>query len=70
MWDRFDICEAWYVFSVLWHGGAADPIYSYVGRLHNMGFKPAANLGLDTLSENGTEIYRQLCRRHGFNPDD
>jgi hypothetical protein len=68
--DRFDVCEGWYMFSVLWHGGAADPIYSIVSRLTDMGFKPSPMLDLTSLTENGMDIYRSLCERHGFNSDD
>ena len=59
-WDRFDICEAWYMFAVLWHGGMGSPEYQIFTRLHRMQFKPSPLLTEATLSKNGREIYDRL----------
>ena len=39
-WDRFDICEAWYAFSVDHHRGQFSPEYAIMGRLQAMGYHP------------------------------
>jgi hypothetical protein len=68
--DRFDICEAYYVFACLWHGGQTSEIYKIFGQLERMSFKPSMSLGLETLSENSREIFNQLCEKHGFPIED
>ena len=59
-WDRFDICEAWYQYSVDWHGGQWTDDYAITGRLHNMGFRPSMGQCLESLTDNGFAIYNQL----------
>lgn len=61
--DRFDICEAHYVFASLYHGGARSPEYRIFGRLSDMQFRPAPALGRDSLTENGRDIMAGLVRR-------
>jgi hypothetical protein len=56
--DRFDICEAYYMYDVLW---GPTP---YGARLHRMKYKPHHSLDLDTMSENAKAIYGALVRRH------
>jgi len=73
--DRFDIVEAWFVWLCHHHDGKGyprnDPRYwaSY-GRCSTMekrlGFKPRPDLEMETLTENGREIYDALCRRAKF----
>jgi len=62
MWfDRFDICAAYYVFAMLYHGGQWSKEYEIFGRLDRIGFKPSPLLsGPEDLSENGQDIYYQL----------
>ena len=63
-WDRFDICEAWYVYAMLHHGGQWSPEYRIFGRLDAMRFRPRPSLNDETsLSENGREIYAQLVAK-------
>lgn len=65
-WDRFDICEAWYVFASLWHGGKGSWLYAKLGQLDRLGFKPGIMLrGRSNLSENGQAIYDGLVQAHG-----
>jgi hypothetical protein len=54
--DRFDICEAWYLALSDCHEGQWSDSYR---RLSNMlaYFKPSPMLTVDSLSENGREIY-------------
>jgi hypothetical protein len=66
MWfDRFDICEAWYVFATLYHEGMGSDTYAIFGRLHRMEFKisPAIN-GPEDLTENGQAIFNNLVNKH------
>lgn len=63
--DRFDICEAYYCFAMDYHEGQFSKKYKYIGRCHNLGFKPRPNLSWKTLSENGKWIYQKLyATRH------
>ena len=63
-WDRFDICEAYYVFAMLWHGGQWSDEYATFGRLARLNFSPSPMLaGPENLSDNGQEIYAQLIER-------
>ena len=65
--DRFDICEAYYVFAMLWHGGGGTKEYAMLGRLSNMGFKPRPSLNdRSSLEENGQEIYDGILARYGY----
>jgi hypothetical protein len=69
--DRFDICEAHYMFAMLWHDGAFSnshkwgKLYSKFAQLEKIGFRPSPCLSnpkdLDT---NAREIYRQLVVNH------
>ena len=77
-WDRFDICEAYYLFAMHYHygGDTDDGIFS---RLRRMRFKPALFLGCTDHkwwglgSENAAEIYNQLITTHwsarGIDPE-
>jgi hypothetical protein len=62
--DRFDICEAYWLYSNDYHEGMFSAIYKITGRLINMKFKisPCFN-GYEDLSENGKEIYNSLVER-------
>ena len=59
---RFDICEAWYLYASNYHGGQWSKLYSKLGQLHNIGFKPAPGLNYKSLQEEGKRIYRRLVR--------
>jgi len=62
--DKFDICEAHYVFAMLWHGGQGSDEYRKLGQLHHMGFRPRFRLSNeDDLTENGREIYDNLVSK-------
>jgi hypothetical protein len=63
MWNRFDICEAWYLFASEWHQGMWSAEYAIFGRLHAIGFKPSPLLSTDSLSENGRCILASLIRK-------
>ena len=73
MWDRFDICEAYWRFAVDFHGGQSCPIFRYFARLRRLDFHPRQSLvepvghsipkGRRALSENGQDIYDGLIRK-------
>jgi len=61
--DRFDICEAYYVFAMLWHGGQSCSVYLIFGRLNRIGFSPSPLLRDETsLTDNGRDIYDSLVK--------
>ena len=58
--DRFDICEAYYLFASHYHLGQRSKEYEIFGRLQNIQFKPSPILSEESLTENGQEIYQGL----------
>lgn len=66
--DKFDICEAYFLFASLYHGGQGSKEYFIFTRLHRLGFSPRPNLTVESLSENGREIFDGLVARIGFEP--
>jgi hypothetical protein len=67
--DRFDICEAWYLALSHCHGGQWSREYSRLSRLSGY-FSPRGSLAVDTLTDNGREIYGAVCRRLGCDPEE
>lgn len=69
MFDRYDICEAYYLFGALYHGGQFTKEYAYMGRVTNiMKLRPRLtnSLSPNDLSENGRDIYNALIERNGL----
>ena len=63
--DRFDICEAHFMFAMLFHGGMGCPIYWKFAQLERVGYRPSPLLSHPSdLTENAREIYRQLVVDH------
>ena len=60
--DRFDIAEAYYLALTHCHSGQTSPTYA---RLCHMGnyFKPSMGLCVESLTDNGLEIYERACER-------
>ena len=60
--DRFDIAEAYYLALTHCHAGQTSPTYA---RLCHMGkyFKPSMGLCVESLTDNGLEIYERACER-------
>ena len=58
--DRFDILEAYYIFGCQYSAGQFSKEYKYICRAIAVGFKPASNLNVNSLSYNGREIYDNL----------
>ncbi len=64
MFDRFDICEAYFVYAMLWHGGQFTKDYAIFGRLAKIGFRARPSLCDETdLEENAREIYDALVEK-------
>jgi hypothetical protein len=60
--DRFDIVEAYYLAFSHCHGGQWSREYARLSKMSSY-FRPGAALSVDSLSENGREIYDQACAR-------
>jgi hypothetical protein len=60
--DRFDIAEAYYLALSHCHGGQWSREYARLCKLSRK-FKPSPMLDVETLSENGREIYEAACAR-------
>lgn len=58
--DRFDICEAYYLALTHCHGGQWSLEYARLCKLSRY-FKPRASLSVETLSENARAIYDNVC---------
>ena len=62
--DRFDICEAYYLALSHCHGGQWSKEYVRLCNLTRKGFfTPSPLLSVETLSENGREIYQNACNK-------
>jgi hypothetical protein len=63
--DRFDICEAWYLYLSHWHNGQGSREYARLSRLLSY-FTPRDSLCDECdLSDNARCIYEQLCEDNG-----
>ena len=62
--DRFDICEAYYLFFTNYHWGQGSDLYYRMSRMLDY-FKPSPSLRYDTLTENGQYIYDNLVDTKG-----
>jgi len=60
--DRFDICEAYFLALSHCHAGQWSQEYARLCKLMSY-FKPAPNLSVDTLTDNAREIYNSACTR-------
>jgi hypothetical protein len=60
--DRFDICEAYFLALSHCHGGQWSREYARLCKLMSY-FKPSPMLSIETLSDNGREIYDSACHR-------
>jgi hypothetical protein len=61
--NRFDVCQAWYIFASEWHGGQSSRLYLVFGRLARLRFNPGPMLSRDSLTDNGRAILANLIRR-------
>ena len=62
-WDRFDICEAYYMAGCLNHSGQDSKGYAILSKLVTMGYKPSPHIEYcdpNNLTSNGREIYDSI----------
>lgn len=66
MWfDRFDICEAHFMFASLFHAGQGCPIYGKFAQLERLRFRPSPCLSQPSdLEGNARAIYQALVEKH------
>ena len=60
--DRFDIAEAYYLALSHCHSGQWSREYARLCKLSRK-FKPSPMLDVETLSDNGKEIYNNVCNK-------
>jgi hypothetical protein len=60
--DRFDICEAWFLALTHCHRGQWSREYERLCAVRRY-FRPSPSLSVDTLSDNGRAIYESACER-------
>ena len=67
--DRFDICEAYYCYMALYHGGQWSKEYALTGVFDRIQFSPRDSITTnpDNLEENGHEIFDNLVETNGAN---
>ncbi len=59
--NRFDICEAFYVYATLHHRGQGSKEYAIFGRLERIGFSASfQNVDPDKLTDDGKYLYERL----------
>ena len=62
--DRFDICEAYYLFFRDWHNGQTSKEYLRLCKMQKY-FKPSPLLKtIEDLTENGYEIYLGIDQKY------
>ena len=62
--DRFDVCEAYYLFATDYHEGQWSETYRIFGRLQQLRFQPSPGLSRRSLTSNGRQILASLIRRY------
>lgn len=62
--DRFDICEAYYLYATLYHSGQFSRAYRVFGRLEKIQFRTNGFNDEYDLSENAREIFNRLVERN------
>lgn len=60
--DRFDIAEAYYLALSDCHSGQWSKEYSRLCKMQKY-FKPRITLSVESLTDNGREIYECVCAR-------
>ncbi len=60
--DRFDVCEAYYLALSHCHGGQWSDEYARLCKMRKY-FKPSPLLSVESLSDNAKEIYNNVCAR-------
>lgn len=67
-WNRFDICEAWFLYASHYHSGQSSCLYEKFAQLDRIGFSPSPLLTLESLNNperaNVKEIYLALVENN------
>lgn len=66
--DRFDICEAYILYGMLYHGGQWSKEYRDQCRAMRLMTQIRSSLSVETLSENARAIFDSLVERGGHEP--
>jgi hypothetical protein len=65
MFNRIDICEAYYLFACQYHNGQGSITYKIFGRLDALGFRASCMLkDEEDLNDNAREIFEHLVALH------
>lgn len=67
--DRFDICDAYWMFYSLWHSGGLTKRCHRQGRgiavqLSRIGYHPGMGQGFESMSGNALDIYIDLVKTY------
>lgn len=62
MFDRFDVCEAYYLFFANYHEGQGSDKYRRLSKM-TFYFKPSQLLSVERLNENSRAIYNNLVKK-------
>jgi len=61
LWNRFDICAAFYLYAVAYHRGQSSPEYRIFSRLSRIGYKPGLSVSQGHFeNDNQRTLYRSL----------
>ena len=62
-YNKFDVCEAYYLYMMNHHGGQGSIEYALSGTFHRLRFEPRPSLAApEDLEDNAREIYDRLVR--------
>ena len=60
-----DTVEAYYLYSVDYHGGQSSDEYKWLSFILNSGYKPSRDLTIENASEIVKNKYNEICYREG-----
>lgn len=61
--ERFDVVSAWYLYLSHYHEGQFSKKYKRLCKIRTY-FNPGMSVEYTNLSNNGREIYNNLCKEH------
>jgi len=66
MFNRHDICDAYYVFATNYHRGQWSSEYAIFGRLDDIKYHPGLSAQKGVLNDNAVEVLDRLIQKYGF----
>jgi hypothetical protein len=64
--NRYDICEAYYLYATFYHGGMGSKEYALFSTFDRIGWSPSLLLeNEEHLTDNGREIFDHLVATEG-----